>query len=51
MCVVFFILFQVKPVRDTVCEALQLWKAIYDPNAPQSWCQFSFCCFAVLFVR
>lgn len=30
---------QVKPVRDSVTEALLLWKAIYDPNAAQSQCQ------------
>lgn len=27
---------KVKPVRDSVTEALLLWKAIYDPNAAQS---------------
>nr|PNR28124.1 hypothetical protein PHYPA_028716 [Physcomitrium patens] len=25
---------KVKPVRDSVTEALQLWKTVYDPNAP-----------------
>lgn len=39
---------QVKPVRDSVCEALQLWKNVYDPNAMQGKFQFSIFCLSLM---
>lgn len=41
-------MYQVKPVRDCVIEALQLWKNVYDPNAPQGKFQLSIFCLSIV---